>query len=484
MKAQARQWLFIVLASAGLLAGCAVGPDYKRPPTTPPETFRGQTGPAEAASLADLPWWEVFRDATLQELLQTALANNYDLRVAVARVEQARALAARARGEFLPAIGYEGNIGRARGAEFGAITVLPGVPVSTESAFLGLITASWEPDIWGRIRRQYEAARAQFLGTEEARLGVLLSLVSNVAQAYFELLQLDAQLDIARRNTASFQDTFNLFQRRLGFGLASTLETSRAEGALGSAAGTIPDFERQIAAKENEISVLLGRNPGPISRGTPLFDQPVVPAVPAGLPSALLERRPDLRQAEQQLVQANAQVGVAVANFFPQIILSGFGGGVSPELSGISTVWSLTAGLTGPIFQGGRIRANYQASVAAWEQAKLQYEQAVITAFQEVASALTALEKLAQVEAEQARAVKAYTDAVQIANSRYRGGLASYYEVLEAQQLLFPAETQLAQIRGNRLATYVQLYKVLGGGWSFSDAQWNGPQAQAQRQEQ
>ena len=311
---------------------------------------------------------------------------------------------------------------------------------------------------------------------------MLLSLVSNVAQAYFELLQLDAQLDIARRNTASFQGTFNLFQRRLEFGVASTLETSRAEGALGSAAGTIPDFERQIAAKENEISVLLGRNPGPIPRGTPLFEQPVVPAVPAGLPSALLERRPDLRQAEQQLVQANAQVGVAVANFFPQIILSGFGGGVSPQLSGISSVWSLTAGLTGPIFQGGQIRANYQASVAAWEQAKLQYEQAVITAFQEVASALTALEKLAQVEAEQARAVKAYADSVQIANRRYRGGLASYYEVLEAQQLLFPAETQLAQVRANRLSTYVQLYKVLGGGWSLSDAQWSGPQAQRQEQ--
>ena len=329
--------------------------------------------------------------------------------------------------------------------------MLPGAPVTTESAFLGLFTASWELDIWGRIRRQHEAARAQFLGTEEARRGVLLSLVSNVAQAYFELLQLDAQLDIARRNTASFQDTYDLFQRRLEFGVASTLETSRAEGALGSAAGTIPDFERQIAAKENEISVLLGRNPGPIPRGTSLFEQPVVPAVPAGLPSALLERRPDLRQAEQQLVQANAQVGVAMADFFPQLILSGFGGGVSPQLSGISSVWSLTAGLTGPIFQGGQIRANYQASVAAWEQAKLQYEQAVITAFQEVASALTALAKLAQVEAEQARAVNAYADSVRIANRRYRGGLASYYEVLEAQQLLFPAETQLAQVRANRL---------------------------------
>jgi multidrug efflux system outer membrane protein len=473
--------MLIVIASASLLAGCAVGPDYKRPPTTPPEVFRGQTDPADAASLADLPWWEVFRDATLQDLLQTALANNYDLRIAVARVEEARALAARARGAFFPAIGYQGAISRTR-----ASIEVAGVPSdqapSTENFFVGLFTASWELDIWGRIRRQHEAARAQFFATEAARRGVLLSLVSSVAQAYFELLELDAQLDIARRNTASFQDTFNLFRRRLEFGVASTLETSRAEGALGSAAGTIPDLERQITAKENEISVLLGRNPGPIPRGTPLFAQPVVPAVPAGLPSALLERRPDLRQAEQQLVQANAQVGVATADFFPRLILSGIGGGVNPELAGFSHVWSLAAGLTGPIFQGGQIRANYQATVAAWEQAKLQYEQAVITAFQEAASALTALQKLAQVEAEQARAVNAYADSVRIANRRYRGGLASYYEVLEAQQLLFPAETHLAQVRANRLGTYVRLYKVLGGGWSLSDAQWNGPQAQRQEQ--
>jgi multidrug efflux system outer membrane protein len=474
---KARQWLLTIVTSAGLLAGCAVGPDYKRPTTTPPETFRGQTGPEEAASLADLPWWEAFRDPTLQELLQAALANNYDLRVAVARVEQARALAARARGAFFPSIGYQGDIARARLS--GEIIGLPsGQGPSTESFFVGLFTASWELDIWGRIRRQYEAAGAQFFATEEARRGVLLSLVSNVAQAYFELLQLDAQLDIARRNTASFQGTYNLFQRRLAFGLASTLETARAEGALGSTASNIPNLESQIAAKENEISTLLGRNPGPIPRGTPLFGQAIVPEVPAGLPSALLERRPDLRQAEQQLVQANAQVGVAKANFFPQLTLSGFGGGVSPQLEAFSHVWSLAAGLTGPIFQGGQILENYRAFVAAWEQAKLQYEQAVITAFQEVSSALTSLEKLVQVEAEQARAVKAYQDSVRIATQRYEGGLASYYEVLEAQQLLFPAETQLAQIRATRLFTYVQLYKVLGGGWNLTDPEWSGPRAQ------
>jgi multidrug efflux system outer membrane protein len=476
---QVRQWLCSIIASAGLLAGCAVGPDYRRPTTTPPDVFRGHTGSEAAASLADLPWWEAFRDPTLRELLQTALAHNYDLRIAVARVEEARAIAARARGAFFPSIGYRGDISRTRASP--EVFGLPSDQApTTQSSFVGLFTAAWELDIWGRIRRQHEAARAQFFASEEARRGVLLSLVSTVAQAYFELIELDAQLDIAKRNTASFQDTFNLFRRRLEFGLASTLETARAEGALGSAAASIPQLERQIAAKENEISVLLGRNPGPVPRGTPLFAQAVVPEVPSGLPSALLERRPDLRQAEQQLVAANAQVGVATANFFPQLTLSGFGGGVSPQLSAFSHVWSLAAGLSGPIFQGGQILETYRASVAAWEQAKLQYERAVITAFQEVASALTALERLVRVEAEQARAVKAYEDSVRIANRRYAGGLASYYEVLEAQQLLFPAETELAQVRATRLFTYVQLYRVLGGGWPLTDAQWSGPQAQRQ----
>jgi multidrug efflux system outer membrane protein len=482
MRAEARQWLLTIVASAGFLAGCAVGQDYKRPTTTPPATFRGQTDPAAAASLADLPWWEAFRDLTLQELLQTALANNYDLRTAVAQVEQARALAAVARGAFFPSIGYQGDIQRARGGAFGSVFVIPGQQTPTRSSFVGLFTAAWEMDIWGRIRRQSEAARAQFLGTEEARRGVLLSLTSAVAQAYFELLELDAQLDIAKRNTDSFQSTYNLFRRRLEFGVASTLETSRAEGALGSAAATIPQLESQIAAKENEISVLLGRNPGPIPRGTPLFAQAVVPEIPAGLPSALLERRPDLLQAEQQVVQANALVGVAKANFFPQLTLTGFGGGVSPELSAFTHVWSLAAGLTGPIFQGGQILETYRANVAAWEQAKFQYEQSVITAFREVSSALTALEKLVQVEAEQARAVQAYEDSVRTANKRYVGGLANYYEVLEAQQLLFPAENQLAQVRADRLFTYVQLYKALGGGWNLTDAQWSGPQAKSQEE--
>ena len=482
MMAEATQWLLTIVAGAALLAGCAVGPHYVRPTTTPPEMFRGHVGPQEAASLADLPWWNVFQDPTLQQLLQEALASNYDLRLAVARVEQARAVAAVARGAFFPAIGYQSAIQRSHGGISSALGLNPDTSISTHDLFVGLFSAIWELDIWGRIRRLNEAARAHFLATEEARRGVVLSLTSSVAQAYFELLELDAKLDIAKQNTASFQSTYDLFRRRLTEGVASTLQTSRAEGALGSAAATIPEFESQIAAKENELSILLGRNPGSIPRGTPLFVQPVVPTIPPGLPSALLERRPDLRQAEQQVVQANALVGVAEAAFFPQINLTGFAGGVNPGLSGFSNVWSIAAGLTGPVFAGGRILENYRAHVAAWEQTKFQYAQAVITAFREVSSALTALEKLVQVEAQQTRAVQALEDAVKTANTRYLGGLSSYYEVLEAQQQLFPVQIKLAEVRANRLLTYVQLYKALGGGWNLTDAQWSGSQAQSQKQ--
>ena len=282
-----------------------------------------------------------------------------------------------------------------------------------------------------------------------------LSLVSDLAQAYFELLALDVQLQIARDSAQAFQGTYDLFQDRLLFGLASKLQTARAEGALGGAQANIPELENQVVAKENQISILLGKAPAPIPRGTPMYGQPVVPTVPAGLPSTLLQRRPDLRQVEQQLVRANAQVGVAKAEFFPKLNLTGILGTASPEIaaitSGGSLVWAVAAGLTGPIFQGGRILQNYRATLAEREQAMLQYQQAVITALREVADGLTALAKLRDAEAGQDRSVKALQEAVALAIDRYRFGLASYYEVLEAQQQLFPAQQTLAQIRRDRL---------------------------------
>ncbi len=456
-------------------AGCAVGPDYRRPDVTAPAAFRGDASPSEAASLGDLPWWEVFDDPALQGLVREALTGNYDLRTAVARVEQARALAGVARAEFFPWVNYQIGVQRDRGV-FKFEPDLERPQGGTDNLFLGGLAATWEIDVWGRIRRSSEAARAELLATEEGRRGVLLTLVSDVAQAYFDLLAFDARLDIARTATDSFNRTYTLFRRRFELGVASTLQTSRAEGALASAAATVPDLERQIAIKENQINVLLGRDPGPVPRGAVLTAQRMPPTIPPGIPSALLERRPDVRQAEQRLVKANAQIGVAKATFFPRIGLTALLGGVSPELSaitsGTASVWALAGSLSGPLFQGGRILENYRASVAAWEQARLQYELIAVRAFQEVSDALVALQKLARFEAEQARSATAYEQSVRVANRRYLGGLASYYEVLEAQQLLFPAQDLLARVRRDRLVALVALYRALGGGWNLPDAQW------------
>jgi multidrug efflux system outer membrane protein len=464
------------VVAAAWLAGCAIGPDYTRPPVTEVPAFRGQSA-AEAASLADLPWWEVFEDPILKSLIQEALARNYDVRLAAARIQEARAQVGVARSQFFPQIGYTFAAARSRDP-----LAAVGVPITTDvttNFFLGALSSQWELDIWGRIRRSNEAAGANLLATEEARRGVWLSLVSDVAQAYFELLALDVQLQIARDSAQAFQGTYDLFQDRLRFGLASQLQTARAEGALGGAQANIPELENQVAAKENQISILLGKAPAPIPRGTPMYAQPVVPAVPAGLPSTLLQRRPDLRQVEQQLVRANALVGVAKGEFFPKLNLTGILGTASPEMSAItsgsSLVWAVAAGLTGPIFQGGRILQNYRATLAARDQAVLQYQHAVITALREVADSLTALAKLRDAEAGQDRSVTALQAAVALATDRYRFGLASYYEVLEAQQQLFPAQHAMAQIRRDRLTAYIQLYKALGGGWQLSDAQWAAP---------
>jgi multidrug efflux system outer membrane protein len=466
-----------VLTTVAVLAvvGCAVGPDYHRPVVSAPAAFRGETGPLDPASLADLPWWAVFEDTTLQDLIREALAGNYDLRIAVARVEQARALAGVARAEFFPWINYQAGVQRDRGVfKFTPDLELP--QGGTDNLFLGGLAATWEIDVWGRIRRSNEAARAELLATEEGRRGVLLSLVSDVAQAYFDLLALDWRLTIARDATDSFGRTYQLFRRRFELGVVSTLQTSRAEGALASAAAAVPDIERQIAVKENQINVLLGRDPLAVPRGRLLAEQRLPPAVPPGLPSALLERRPDVRQAEQRLAKANAQIGVAKSSFFPRIGLTALVGGVSPELSaitgGTASVWALAGSVAGPIFQGGRILESYRASVAAWEQSRLQYELAAVRAFQEVSDAVVALQKLAQFEAEQTRTVTAYEQSVRVANRRYLGGLASYYEVLEAQQLLFPAQDLLARVRRDRFVALVSLYKALGGGWNLTEQQW------------
>ena len=467
--------LIAAVLSGALLGGCAIGPNYTRPVVAEPATFRGQVT-AEAASFADAPWWEAFQDPALKALIAEAIRQNYDVRIAAARVQEARAFLKVARSALVPAVDYNAAAGRAR-IPLGGLNLPNGIDHRTDDFFAGAVTMSWELDIWGRVRRSNEAARATLLATEDAQRGVWLTLVSDLAQSYFELLALDVQLQIARDSTQAYRGTYDIFLDRLKFGTASELETSRALGALGVAQATIPQLESDIVAKENAISILLGKVPGPIPRGQPMYTQPVAPTVPAGLPSALLERRPDLRQAEQQLVAANARIGVAKAEFFPKLSLTALFGAVSPELSALTgggaTAWAVAGMLTGPLFNAGRTTGQYRATIAQWEQARLVYERSVLIALREVSDALTALAKLSDAEAGQEIGVKALQAAVSHATNRYQQGLAGYYEVLEAQQQLYPAQTTLAQIRRGRLTSYVQLYKSLGGGWNLSDAQWS-----------
>ena len=469
MKNSVKHFSLLVMAAV-LVSGCAVGPNFLRPWVNTPENFRSAPTIAESASFADLPWWQVFQDERLQSLIQQALANNYDLRIAVSRVEQARQIAAQARAQFFPQANYDGGIARGKNSLFG--TIVPNEGKTQSSTFIDL-SVFWEVDLWGRIRRLNEAARAQFLATEEAQRGVTISLVSSVAQTYFELLELDLQLEIARRNTQSFADTLRIFTQKLEEGAASKLETASAEGLLTATAANIPELERQIVLKENQINVLLGRNPAPVERTAVLLDETMPVDIPAGLPSALLERRPDIRQAEETLRAANAQVGVAVANFFPQIGLTALFGKVSPELSaftsGTANLWAVAGNMAGPIFQGGALVAQYRQAKAVWEEARLRYEQTVLNAFQEVSNALISRQKYQEVQVQQWRSVKAYEEAVQVSLKRYIAGKASYYEVLQNQQNLFPAETILAQTELNQLLAVVQLYKALGGGWTTAE---------------
>jgi len=462
-------------ALAGLLglavaSGCAVGPNYVRPPTGAPEDYRGHVGPVEAASIADLPWWEVFEDPILQELVLEALNENYDLQAAVHRVEQARALVGVAQSPFYPQIGYQGSAGRQRDPRFKQ------QPSETFSYFYGAFALAWEIDVWGRIRRSSEAAQQALLATEEFRRGVLLSLVTDVAQAYLTLLELDRELEIARDTAKSFQETLDLFTRRFQGGVGNRLQVARAEAALANTLARIPGLELRISIQENAIRVLLGRDPGEVPRGTPLAERAAPPDTPPGLPSALLERRPDVLEAEHTIASANAQVGVAIANFFPQIGLTAFYGGQSTELKDIVkngfSLWNVAGNAAGPLFQGFELLEQYRAQVAFWEQTRAQYEQTVVTAFAEVSNALTAQTRLAESRAAQERSVRAYQESVRLSLLRYDQGLASYYEVLEAQQQLFPSEIALAQIQLDQLLTVVDLYRVLGGGWQLADDQW------------
>lgn len=449
-----------------VITGCAIGPNYERPKDLPDApAFRGDETEAEQSFVEELPWWQIFDDPALVDLTQTALANNRDLAVAAARVEQARYFVGVARSDLFPQLGYDVEAGRSEGSEN-----INGLG-RTDNLFVGAVNLAWEIDLWGRIRRATQAARAELMATEAFERGVRLSLIAGVASAYFELRELDRELAIAVRTAETFRKSRDLFLRQFEGGTGSRLAVERAEGALAGTESTIPELESRIVAKENELSVLLGRPAGEIARGNTLAEQQQPPGVPAGIPATLLERRPDLVEAEQVLVAANARVGESIANFLPRIGLTSFFGHQSNELSdfldGGSRAWSVAGSLAGPIFQGGRNWSLFQASKAEREAATQLYDQQVLVALREVSDSLVAWDRLALAREAQARAVTAYEESVRLSQVRYWGGLATYFEVLESQQLLFPAEIRLAQVELSRLQALVQLYKALGGGWSL-----------------
>src|ERR1051325_7368676 len=453
---------FLILC---LFPGCAVGPNYKRPDIQSPTEFRGDRSPTNS-SFADLDWWHVYQDTNLQALVREAFTNNYDLRIALTRVEQARALAMQARSQFVPSIDYRGSVGRGRNVVLGSPFFNSGNTVNSAAATLN---ALWVVDLWGRVRRLNESARARFLASEEARSGVRLLLLSDVAENYFRLLELDRELEIAGRTTNSFTESLRIFSQRVAGGTASALEAARAEAALADATAAIPAILDEISQTENQLSLLLGRLPGPIERSGASLELMFPPDVPAGLPSSLLERRPDIRQAEQELRAANAQIGESVAEFFPRIGLTAILGRLSPELSaftlGIGNTWGIGAEATGPLFEGGRLVGQYRQTKAARDEAVLRYKQAALAALRDVSDALVSRERLAEASEQRGRQVTALETAVKLSTERYTAGKASYYEVLEAQQQLFPAELNLSRTQRDQFLATVALYKALGGGW-------------------
>jgi multidrug efflux system outer membrane protein len=449
-------------AAVVLLAACSFAPAVRRP-EPPAASFRfAET--EEARSIADLPWWEVYRDPTLQELIKEALAANEDLRLAVARVDEARALAGVAKADFWPQVSAGATAGY--GQEV-AKNFTPNLePKGRLTVDLGV---SWEIDLWGRVRNGSAAAVADLLATEEGRRAVVLSLVSGVGQAYLELRELDLELQIVKANSETRRGTLDLFEKRARGGVASDLEVNQARADLAFTLAAIPATEAQIAFKENEICVLLGRPPGPIARGSDLVHTALPPQLPAGVPASLLERRPDVRAAEQVVYASAARVGVAVADRFPTLSLGGFVGLDGRTAASVFTadglVWNAGGSLLAPIFQGGRLKSLEEASRARLEQSWSAYRKTVQTALREVSDAAVGTQKFRGVRLEKENEVKATTEAARLARLRYEGGVSSYLEVLDAQRRQFDSELQLAQSRLGEVLAVVQLYRTLGGGW-------------------
>jgi multidrug efflux system outer membrane protein len=454
-----------------LLAGCAVGPNYKRPAVVTPQTYRGAPVGTEAtaasggaaASFGDEKWWEVFQDAQLQSLIRTALQQNYDVRIAASRILQAQAEVGVTRSNELPSAAA---IAIGNGSRNAQSKFFNEYDDSYTELGLGF---QWNLDFWGKYRRATESARDQLLANEWVRKAVIDSLVANVASAYFTLRELDLQIEISRRTLASDQDSLRLTQLLVDHGRTSLLDVRQAEQLVFNASGEIPNIGKQIDQQENLISILLGENPGGVARGMELTAQPHPPEVPAGLPSSLLDRRPDIREAEAQLMSMNAQIGVAKAAYFPAITLTGVGGVQSIALSQLFTgpagLWSFTGQLAQPLYAGGSLRNGVKLAQAQQEQAALTYQQTIQQAFREVSNALVAYAKDQEFRKQQELLTHSAEDASRLSDLRYRGGASSYLEVIDADTRYYSAELTLAQAQLNEMLDYVELYRALGGGW-------------------
>ena len=462
-----------IAVAAAVLSGCTVGPNYKRPQVAVPATFRAPAPlpKQQAASLADLKWFEVFHDEKLQELVRTALVENYDLQDAVARIQEARANLGIVRSNQLPQLEAAGALELTRLSRDGQSPLPPSFLPSQNRNWgqVSLSLLSFEIDLWGRLRRSTEAARATLFNAEENRRAIVSTLVSEVTADYFQLLELDYELEISQRTLATRRESLRLVRERQGGGVATRLDLRQAEQLVSSAAEGIPALQQQIEQTENRIALLLGHNPEGVVRSRSLIEQEVPPEVPTGLPSALLDRRPDIRGAEQALIAANANIGVAKAAYFPQISLSGALGGQSTSLanlfSGPNRVWSFVPQITQPIFSGGRLKSTVRVAEAERDRARISYQRSIQTAFREVSDALIAHQRTHESRLEQETLVTALEDRKGLAYVRYRGGVDTQLNALDADRDLFQAELTLAQIRYAELLSVVQLYKALGGGW-------------------
>lgn len=457
-----------------LLAGCAVGPDYQRPPVNTPAAFRTAASdtnpPASETSWGDVEWWNTFNEPQLKALIEEALTNSFDIQIAAARVLQAEAALRVTRSQFLPTVNVGGDLVTSRTSEEGPFGVPRGLDPRQEYGDIFASMPPYELDLWGRIRRATEASRALLLASEDSQRIVRQTLVANVASAYLELLELDLELEIAYRTYSVRTNSLALTTSREQGGVAGIQDVHQARILVYTAEAATADTLRRIEQKENELSILLGRNPGNIERRSTLLAQKVRTEVPPGLPSSLLERRPDIRAAEHQLIAANADIGQAKAAFYPQVTLTGFYGYQSIALSDLLTsgarTWQFGPAVTFPVFTGGRLRGNLKLAEARFQEALANYRQTIQSAFREVSDSLIAYQRTREFRQKQEERAQAHRDATQIANTRYEGGVTSYLEVLYNEQELFTAELGLAQARLNELLSVVQLYRALGGGWT------------------